>query len=59
MQRNDKSVDPASGGAYLLKEYVKKGNAVVLRSLNNKYADIPIADDGDVTVVAYLHKVLC
>ena len=59
VQRNDKSVDPASGGAYLLKEYVKKGNAVVLRSLNNKYADIPIADDGDVTVVAYLHKILC
>ena len=44
--------------AYLLKEYVKKGNAVVLRSLNNNYADIPVADDGDVTVVAYLHKVL-
>ena len=58
VQRNDKSADLASGGAYLLKEYVKKGNAVVLRSLNNNYADIPVADDGDVTVVAYLHKVL-
>jgi hypothetical protein len=29
-----------------------------LRSLNNNYADMPVADDGDVTVVAYLHKVL-
>lgn len=58
VQRNDGAADPEDGGAYLLKRFVKNGKEVVLRSLNREYADIRVADDGDVKVIAYLHKVV-
>ena len=53
VQRNDKSSDPEFGGAYQLKKYVEKVGGAVLRSLNPKYADIPVAASDDVAVVAY------
>jgi SOS-response transcriptional repressor LexA len=58
VQRNDKSSDPESGGAYLLKKLVKKGDKTLLRSINHKYSDIAVERNNDIAVVAYLHKVL-
>lgn len=58
VQRNDRAADPESGGAYLLKKYVKDNGHTVLRSLNGNYPDIQVRNDDDITVVAYLHKVL-
>lgn len=57
-QRNDKSSDPESGGAYLLKKLVKKGDKTLLRSINHEYSDIAVERNNDIAVVAYLHKVL-
>ena len=57
-QRNDKSSDPESGGAYLLKKLVKKGGKTLLRSINREYSDIAVEKADDIDVVAYLHKVL-
>ncbi len=58
VQRNDKSSDPESGGAYLLKKLVKKGDKTLLRSINHEYSDIAVERNNDIAVVAYLHKVL-
>ena len=58
VQRNDKAADPESGGAYLLKKLVKKGGKTLLRSINRKYSDIAVEKADDMSVVAYLHKVL-
>jgi SOS-response transcriptional repressor LexA len=57
-QRNDCAADPETGGSYLLKQYVKEGGRTFLRSLNSNYHDIPARIDGNIAVVAYLHKVL-
>ena len=57
-QRNDKSSDPESGGAYLLKKLVKKGGKTLLRSINREYSDIVVERNNDIAVVAYLHKVM-
>jgi len=57
-QRNDKSSDPELGGAYLLKKFIKKGDKTLLRSINCEYSDVAVARNNDITVVAYLHKVL-
>jgi phage repressor protein C with HTH and peptisase S24 domain len=58
VQRNDKSSDPESGGAYLLKKLVKKGGKTLLRSINREYSDIVVERNNDIAVVAYLHKVM-
>ena len=57
-QRNDKSSDPESGGAYLLKKLVKKGGKTLLRSIDREYSDIAVEKSDDIDVIAYLHKVL-
>ena len=58
VQRNDKSSDPELGGAYQLKKYVETAGGAVLRSLNPKYADIPVAALDDVVVVAYRYGMI-
>ncbi len=58
VQRNDRAADPETGGAYLLKQIVRNDDATILHSLNGKYSDVALAGDSDITVVAYLHKVL-
>ncbi len=58
VQRNDQMSDPDSGGAYLLKKYIKNGERAILRSLNPANRDIEIKSEPDETPVAYLHKVL-
>lgn len=58
LQRNDRAADPETGGAYLLKKYVHEYGHTFLRSLSGNYPDIPVRADGDISVVAYLHRVL-
>ena len=58
VQRNDKTTDPESGGAYLLKKLFKKGRKTLLRSLNRTYPDIAVEEADGLDVIAYLHKVL-
>ena len=58
VQRNDKAADPETGGAYLLKKFVRKGGKVLLRSLNGDYRDIEIASGDDIKIVAEFKSVL-
>ena len=58
VQRNDKAVDPETGGAYLLKKFVRKGGKVLLRSLNGDYRDIEIASGDGIKIVAEFKSVL-
>ena len=58
VQRNDKAADPETGGAYLLKKFVKTGGKALLRSLNGDYSDIEIACSDDIKIVAEFKTVL-
>ena len=58
VQRNDQTVDPENGGAYLLKKLVRKVGKVLLRSLNGDYRDIEIASSDDIKIVAEFKSVL-
>ena len=58
VQCNDKAADPETGGAYLLKKFVRKGGKVLLRSLNGDYRDIEIASGDDIKIVAEFKSVL-
>ena len=58
VQRNDKAADPETGGAYLLKKFVRKGGKVLLRSLNGDYRDIEIASGDGIKIVAEFKSVL-
>ena len=58
VQRNDKAADPETGGAHLLKKFVRKGGKVLLRPLNGDYRDIEIARGDDLKIVAEFKSVL-
>ena len=58
VQCNDQMSDPDSGGAYLLKKYVKKGGKTLLRSLNADYPDIKVGKADDIKAIAYLSSVV-
>ncbi|MBQ6142459.1 MAG: HaeIII family restriction endonuclease [Kiritimatiellae bacterium] len=58
VQRNDQNADPESGGAYLLKKFVRYADKIVLKSINSKYSDIPLDDPHSIKLVAYFYKTL-
>ena len=58
VQRNDQNADPESGGAYLLKKFVRYADKIVLKSINSKYSDMPLDDPHSIKLVAYFYKTL-